>query len=94
MRDYHKRFWDYDRSPYIADKLSLGIRLGNAYARCGFERVVLYWTPCFQGKRPGELWSDFYGRLYGLFCHGVYFITAAIFQKLKFWNRLIWQKNT
>ncbi|WP_026043581.1 tyrosine-type recombinase/integrase [Treponema primitia] len=55
LEDYLKRFWDYDRSPYIADKRSHGINLGKAYARTSSERVVLYWVPNFKGKRIGEV---------------------------------------
>jgi hypothetical protein len=37
--DYLKRFWDYDQSPYIADKRSHGIKLGRTYAKCCISRV-------------------------------------------------------
>jgi integrase len=53
--DYLRRFWDYDQSPYIADKRSHGVNLGKTYAKCCFERVNLYWAPYFQGKRIGEI---------------------------------------
>jgi hypothetical protein len=52
---YLRRFWDYDKSPYIADKLSHGIKLGRAYARTSFERVNLYWAPRFEGRKIGEI---------------------------------------
>lgn len=52
---YLRRFWDYDQSPYIADKLSHGIKLGRTYAHTSFERVNLYWAPCFEGKKIGEI---------------------------------------
>ncbi|GHV75076.1 hypothetical protein AGMMS49940_23780 [Spirochaetia bacterium] len=55
MEDYLGRFWDYDRSPYVADKRSHGINLGKAYARCSSERVALYWVPYFKGKKLGEI---------------------------------------
>jgi integrase len=55
MVDYLRRFWDYDQSPYIADKRSHGIKLGKTYARCCFERVNLYWAPYFEGKKIGEI---------------------------------------
>ena len=53
--DYLKRFWDYDQSPYIADKHSHGVKLGKTYAKCCFLRVNLYWVPYFQGKKIGEV---------------------------------------
>jgi integrase len=53
--DYLRRFWDYDQSPYIADKRSHGISLGRTYAKTSFERVNLYWVPHLQGKRTGEI---------------------------------------
>jgi integrase len=55
ITDYLSRFWDYDRSPYIADKRSHGISLGKAYARCSSERVTLYWAPHFKGRKLGEI---------------------------------------
>jgi integrase len=55
VADYLRRFWDYDQSPYIADKRSHGVSLGRAYAKCSYERVNLYWVPHFQGKRIGEI---------------------------------------
>jgi integrase len=55
MIDYLRRFWDYDQSPYIADKRSHGINLGRTYARCCLERVNLYWAPYFEGKKIGEI---------------------------------------
>jgi integrase len=53
--DYLRRFWDYDQSPYIADKRSHGINLGKTYAKTCFERVNLYWVPYFPGKKIGEI---------------------------------------
>jgi integrase len=55
LEDFLKRFWDYDRSPYVADKRSHGINLGKAYTRCSSERVMLYWVPYFKGKKLGEI---------------------------------------
>jgi integrase len=55
MIDYLRRFWDYDRSPYIAEKLSHGGRMGKTHARCCLERVNLYWAPYFAGKKIGEV---------------------------------------
>jgi integrase len=53
--DYLRRFWDYDQSPYIADKRSHGVNLGKTYAKTCFERVNLYWVPHFQGMKIGEI---------------------------------------
>jgi integrase len=52
---YLRRFWDYDRSPYIADKRSHGVNLGKTYTRTCFERVNLYWVPHFESKKIGEI---------------------------------------
>jgi integrase len=55
VNDYLKRFWDYDQSPYIADKRSHGVKLGKTYAKCCMSRVNLYWVPYFQGVKIGEV---------------------------------------
>jgi hypothetical protein len=55
MSDYLRRFWDYGCSPYIAEKLSHGGRMGKTHAKCCLERANLYWVPYFSGKRIGEI---------------------------------------
>ncbi|GHU13791.1 hypothetical protein FACS1894161_4050 [Spirochaetia bacterium] len=55
MEDYLRRFWDYDRSPYIAEKLSHGGRMGKKHTRCCLERVNIYWVPYFSEKKIGEV---------------------------------------
>jgi integrase len=55
LNDYLRRFGDYDKSPYIADKLSHGIKLGKTYAKCSLMRVELYWVSHFQGIKIGEI---------------------------------------
>jgi hypothetical protein len=54
MIDYLRRLWDYDGSPYIAEKLSPGGRMGKTHARCCLERVNLYWVPYFAGKKSAK----------------------------------------
>jgi integrase len=53
--DYLRRFWDYDKSPYIADRHSHGISLGKGYAQTNKSRVNIYWAPYFQDKKIGEI---------------------------------------
>jgi integrase len=53
--DYLRRFWDYDKSPYIQEKRSHGITIGKTHTRCCLERANIYWVPCFKGKTIGEV---------------------------------------
>jgi integrase len=55
VTDYLRCFWNYDQSPYIAEKRSHGIKLGKTYANCCFKRVEIYWVPYFQWKKIGEI---------------------------------------
>jgi hypothetical protein len=51
VTDYLRRFWDYNQSPYIADKRSHGIKLGKTYANLCVKRVEIYWVPYKQKKK-------------------------------------------
>jgi hypothetical protein len=52
---YLRRFWNYDESPYVADKRSHGVSIGKAHVLCCLARVNLYWAPYFKGKPIGEI---------------------------------------
>jgi integrase len=53
--DYLRRFWDYNESPYIADRRSHGVNIGKTYANACLGRVNIYWAPYFQDKKIGEI---------------------------------------
>jgi len=55
LLDYLIRFWDYDTSPYVADKISHNQSIGRAHCRESANRVRRYWGPEFEGKRLGEV---------------------------------------
>ncbi len=50
-----KKFWDYDRSEYIQDKLAHGQRFGRARAYDMSCRLKLHWEPYFSGKKLSEI---------------------------------------
>jgi integrase len=43
-------FWDYEKSPYIRERLDHGYSMGRRHAAEMLGRVKLYWTPYFQGR--------------------------------------------
>jgi integrase len=52
--DFLRMFWDYDNSPYIAEKHAHGSSIGKTHTRCCLSRINHYWVPYFQGKSLGE----------------------------------------
>jgi hypothetical protein len=50
-----EKFWDYDRSEYIQDKLAHGQRFGRARAYDMSCRLKLHWEPYFSGKKLSEI---------------------------------------
>ena len=55
VSDFLLRFWDYEKSPYIKEKLAHGQRIGRLHASDSLKRVNRYWVPYFKGKRLGEV---------------------------------------
>jgi hypothetical protein len=55
LLDYLQRFWDYERSPYVEEKLSHKVKIGKSHTELSLERVKRYWKPYFQGKILGEV---------------------------------------
>jgi integrase len=55
LEDYLLRFWDYDRSPYVAEKLSHKIAIGKTYCMHSGQSLKRYWIPHFRGKTLGEI---------------------------------------
>ena len=43
-----KRFWNYDESPYIREKLAHGQRIGKRHAQDMMSRVHEHWEPFFK----------------------------------------------
>jgi integrase len=55
VEDFLKRFWTYDKSPYVAEKKTHGKSIGTSYTDICLERVAIYWIPYFKGKMIGEV---------------------------------------
>ena len=53
--DFLIRFWTYDKSPYIAEKLAHGQRMTHEHCEHSLGRVRLHWFLTFKGKRLAEL---------------------------------------
>jgi len=53
--DFLTRFWSYDKSPYIAEKLAHGQRMTHEHCEHSYSRVRLHWFPAFKEKRLAEL---------------------------------------
>jgi integrase len=43
-------FWDYEKSPYVREKLAHGYRMGRKHCYEGQNRIRMYWAPWFQGR--------------------------------------------
>jgi integrase len=50
-----ERFWTYDISPYVAEKLAHGQRISKEHSAHSLGRCRLHWFPLFDGKRLAEL---------------------------------------
>jgi integrase len=48
--DYLKEFWDYEKSPYVRDKLAHGHSIGRHHCMLNHGRVVNYWEPFFKDR--------------------------------------------
>jgi len=49
------RFWTYDQSPYVAQKLAHGHRIGKRHALESLNRVRKHWAPAFASKLLAEV---------------------------------------
>ncbi len=53
--DLLSRFWDYDESPYVRDKLAHGHSIGRRHCYDMALWLKLYWLPFFGEKRLSEI---------------------------------------
>lgn len=53
--DFLTRFWTYDKSPYVEEKLAHGQRLTHEHCYHSLARVRRHWFPKFKGKRLAEI---------------------------------------
>jgi integrase len=55
FRDYVSRFWDFESSPYVAEKRAHGQSIGRKHCLNSLQRAIKYWLPAFDGKRLSEI---------------------------------------
>ena len=48
-------FWDWDRSPYIQEKLRKAHGIHRRHCKMQSQAVKLYWTPFFNGRTIGDI---------------------------------------
>ena len=51
-------FWDYDKSPYVKEKLRRGQSIHRDYCMTLQSRIKRYWLPHLKGKCVGEITRD------------------------------------
>jgi integrase len=55
FESYLTHFWDYERSPYVEEKLSHKVQIGKKHTKLSLERVNRYWIPYFKGRVLAEI---------------------------------------
>jgi integrase len=53
--NYLRRFWNYEKSPYVGEKLSHKLSITRRYVDTSLKRVNLYWAPYFGEKTLAEI---------------------------------------
>jgi integrase len=61
LGEFLRGFWDFDRSPYVAEKLRKRHGIHRCYVKKQARDVEKYWIPFFSDKALGEIaWTDVY----------------------------------
>lgn len=55
IEDFLENFWDYDKSPYVKEKLGKKQSIHRQYCATLLSRIRLYWIPRLAGKCVGEI---------------------------------------
>ena len=55
FNDFLKRFWSFENSPYVAEKLAHGQRMTREHCQHSLSRARVHWFPAFDGRRLAEL---------------------------------------
>ena len=55
IENFLSNFWDFDKSPYVREKLVKGQSIHKSYCSTLMSRIKLYWLPRFEGKCIGEI---------------------------------------
>jgi hypothetical protein len=53
--DFLLRFWDWNGSPYVKEKVSHRLKIGKKHVAINRRRVQIYWADYFKGKCLGEV---------------------------------------
>lgn len=53
--DFLLEFWDYEKSPYIKEKLAKGQSIGLHHVNGNLSCIKTYWAPRLEGKCIGEI---------------------------------------
>jgi hypothetical protein len=48
--DFLTQFFDYEKSPYVRDRLAHGHSIGRSYCRESLKVIRLFWAPAFKGR--------------------------------------------
>jgi integrase len=48
--EFLEKFWDYERSPYVQEKIAHKINITRKHTRISLRRATNYWVPYFKGK--------------------------------------------
>ncbi|GHV13239.1 hypothetical protein FACS189491_07900 [Spirochaetia bacterium] len=50
-----KNFYDFDKSPYVREKLAHGQKLGRRHCQEMLNRIRIYWIPAFQNRKLNDI---------------------------------------
>lgn len=55
IEEFLNRFWDYETSPYVKEKLLKGQSIHKSYCETMKSRVRIYWIPKLEGETVGSI---------------------------------------
>lgn len=53
--DFLQRFWNYDKSPYVKEKLIVGQSIHRRYVKIMQQRSIAYWIPLLGNRTLGTI---------------------------------------
>jgi integrase len=82
FNDFLTRFWTYDKSPYVAEKLAHGHRMTREHCQHSLGRARLHWFPVFKGKRLADLTKADIKAFSTLIADGKHFLAPATLNRV------------